>query len=129
MESRQTFLVIEPFAVIAEDLAMSIADFDPTAEVRIARSMDTALAMVEPLSVVTLAVVHEDPALFMQSNLNVVLTARGAKVVLIGDTAEEATGHAGFAVMHRPYAPESVVALLAAVLGQGNQLSGATPPV
>jgi hydrogenase maturation factor len=122
MDSRRTYLVIEPFGVIAQDLAISISDFDIHAEVRIATSLDDAEPLVHASDAVTLAVVNADPAVFAQTELASALAARRAKIVLIGDAAEQANEAAGFPVMHRPYAPESVIALLASLLAQDQHI-------
>lgn len=122
MESRRTYLVIEPFGVIAQDLAISIADFDTHAEVRIATSLDDPELHIHASDTVALAIVNADPAVFAQSSLASALVARRAKIVLIGDAAEQANEFAGFPVMHRPYAPESVIALLATLLAEGEHI-------
>jgi hypothetical protein len=116
MPHRSTYVVVEPMRLIAEDLALDLADHDPEGKVLVAASEHEAMALVEELESVTLAIVHAAPASHPTSALGQALAKRGAVSVLIGDRAEEQAAQIDLPVLQRPYAPEVVLALLARLL-------------
>lgn len=104
------YLVVEPMAFIARDLAMHVQDFDPTAQVLVADTPDMASQMLAGVPDVQLAFVHLDPNHFATTNLAQILKAHGAQVVFFGNAAEE--NDSGILVLQRPFTAQTTAALL-----------------
>jgi hypothetical protein len=104
------FLVVEPIPIIATDLAMTLEEYDPHATVWVAHTQDEACRLLIGCDRVDVALVHADPATFLETHLGRMLFTAGTKVVFTGDKAEcSASGHL---VLHRPFSAQSLVAAL-----------------
>ena len=90
MTGSRVFLVVEPVALIAEDLAQCIGDHHPEAVVLRAAKVGDALRALAGHSHVTAAIVHCDPHGFCGTALGLALAARRAKVVFMGSRADMA---------------------------------------
>lgn len=110
MMSETVYLVVEPMAIIGRDLAMNVQDYDPSARILVATSLDAAFDMLVDAAPVRLAFVHVDPDLFSPTNLALVLHNHGAQVVFIGNAAEQ--NDRGILVLHRPFSAQTTAALL-----------------
>ncbi len=107
------YLVALRHAVVAQDIAQTVAEFDPAAPVIVAASSAEAVQALEGVGEVALAFVGEGPRGFRASPLAEALARRGASVVLMGGEAEVEGEAAGFAVLARPFSMGVVTALLA----------------
>ncbi len=114
------YVVALRHAVVAQDIAQTVAEFDPAAPVIVAASPAEAAQALEGVARVALAFVGEGPRGFRGSPLARALARRGASVVLMGGEAEAEGEAAGFAVLARPFTMGLVTALL--------DLPPSTPP-
>lgn len=104
------YLVVEPMAFIARDLALNVQDYDPTAKVLVADTADMASQLLAGAPYVRLAFVHVDPNHFATTNLAQTLKDHGAQVVFFGNAAEE--NDSGILVLQRPFTAQTTAALL-----------------
>lgn len=104
------YLVVEPIHIIAEDLAMSVQDYDPSATVLIAPSPEAACAVLAGEGFVRLAFVNLDARRFHKTDLARALVARGTKVVFAGGFSEPEGSE--LLVLDRPFSAETTAALL-----------------
>lgn len=112
------YLVVEPMQIVATDLAMIVSDYDTTATVLIALTLDAACDIIMKHPAVRLAFVHSDPTSFGDTALSRALKDRCAQVVFTGDAAERKGG--GMLVLHRPFSAETTAGVLqCAEISQG----------
>lgn len=104
------YLVVEPIAIIASDLAMNVQDYDPSAKVLIALTFEQASEILEGHAAVRLALVHADPSDFVDTILARALSCRGAQVIFTGDAAERKDS--GIFVLQRPFSAQTTSAAL-----------------
>jgi hypothetical protein len=104
------YLVVEPIEIIALDLAMNVQDYDSTATVLVASSLDVGCDVLEGHASVSVAFVHTDPQEFDRTRLGRALYSRGAQLVFTGDRAER--NGAGVLVLHRPFSSQTTAELL-----------------
>ncbi len=104
------YLVVEPIAIIASDLAMNVQEYYPSATVLTALAHDAAWAMLQGHDDVQLAFVNADPSGFAMTPLARALADRKARVIFTGDAAER--NDSGILVLHRPFSSETTAALL-----------------
>lgn len=114
MQSR-IYLVVEPMSLIAEDLALSISEADTDAQVITLARPEEALSALDRLASVHLALVNTDPAGFHQSELGHALMRRRARLLFLGNDAEEARG--AVPVLMRPFSSDCVASMVAHYLG------------
>ena len=107
-----TFLIVLKQVVVAQDIALTLSDLNPAAQVVVASSHSEALAALAAVSSVALAIVNDGPQSFPHSDLCHAITLRGGRVVLVGTEAEDAGEAAGWQVLHRPFTSDAVLALL-----------------
>lgn len=114
---RRIYLIVEAMGPVAEDLRMTVEEFDPGALGRVAPSPDAGLAIAgaERISV---AFVHADPTEFEATQLGRMLHAQGTTIIFMGDRAEE-RAEAGQHVLLRPFGAESVAQTLRPLLQTG----------
>lgn len=108
------YLVALRHAVVAQDIAQTVAEVHPAARVVVAASPDEAVRAIAGLERIAMAFVGDGPRGFEGSPLAEALARRGAAVVLMGGEAEAEGEAAGFAVLARPFGMGAVTALLAA---------------
>ena len=112
------YLVVEPMQIVATDLAMIVSDYDTTATVLIALTLDAACEILKGHPAVRLAFVHADPTSFAQTDLARALEDRRAQVAFTGDAAERKGS--GMLVLHRPFSAETTAGVLqCAEISQG----------
>lgn len=104
------YLVVESIPIIAQDLAMSVQDYDPSATVLIAPSPEAACAVLAGETCVRLAFVNLDARRFHQTDLATALGARGTKVVFAGGYSDPECSD--MLVLDRPFSAETTAALL-----------------
>ncbi|MBK8441515.1 MAG: hypothetical protein IPL38_19140 [Rhodobacter sp.] len=88
MVGRPVYLVMEPQALVAEDLAGAIAEVDPQAIVLRAGSADEAVRALAPHGAIAVAILHCGPDGIAATPLGQALAARGAALVFTGDAAK-----------------------------------------
>ncbi|QYK41440.1 MAG: hypothetical protein KF887_19095 [Paracoccaceae bacterium] len=106
----RTYLVAEPVALIAEDLAGSIRECDATAEIIMAPPGPGLAALVPEGTALHMAFLHLDLADPQAPVILGAMQARGARVVLLGQTAGPETND--LAVLDFPFAHDSVARVL-----------------
>ena len=109
------FLVIEPFGVIAEDLAQSIREYDPFAEVFTAPSAAEGVRAISGKGAVEVAFLHMNPEKFRRSQLSVPLSDSNTLCVFMGEAADLAEDGRCF-LLDRPFSDATVAALLERIL-------------
>lgn len=117
MVGRPVYLVMEPQALVAEDLAGAIAEVDPQAIVLRAGSADEAVRALAPHGAIAVAILHCGPDGIAATPLGQALAARGAALVFTGDAAEAAASE-GVRILLRPFSDEAVAVLLAGMQGE-----------
>lgn len=105
-------LVMLRHVVVAQDIALTLGDADAEAAIIMAGTSGEALAALEPVDVVGLAFVADDPRVFAQSPLALAIAERGGTAVLIGQAAEAEGEALGYPVLARPFTSDAVTALL-----------------
>ena len=100
------FLILEPMALIAADLAMSVQESEPQSVVVIASMADQAMDLLQNHSALCAAFLHTDPAKFDFSPLGRLLLARRARCIFMGDRAER--NGSDIWVLERPFSTENV---------------------
>ena len=114
MVRTRSYLVLVPEAVIATDLAQTIALFDPGAEVICVRSMVEAEAALPLVDAVEIAFVAGCPSRFVDSALHRGIAERGGRVVMLGIEAEVAGPTPVFDVLPQPFDTDAVLTKLMA---------------
>jgi hypothetical protein len=114
-EGRAAYLIVLRHVVVAQDIAMTIADLDPKARIVIATSVTEALAGLGGVDRLAVAFVAEAPRSHRDSDLARAIAARGGRVVLIGEAAEAEGAELGFPVLTRPFSTEDILMHLAGV--------------
>ena len=119
--AQRLYLVVEPVAPVAEDLAQCIGEFDAGARVLRTASAEEALQALADHDVVVAAFVHDDPQGFAASALGLRLEDRGALVVFMGRSADQAPA-ALFQLLPSPFDAETIRTLLDNLLSWPEQL-------
>lgn len=112
-EAPDTYLIVLRHVLVAEDIAMTVAEFDPAARVIAVASPAEALPHLDGVGQVAMAFVGQGPSGFRDSDLHRALDRRGSRVVLLGEEAEAAGEAAGFPVLVRPFTTVDVLERLA----------------
>ena len=86
MLTTEACLVLTEEALMAQDIALTLSDRFGTVTILIARTPAEALAQLEPVDRVLVAVADLTPEEFASSPLAHAVTSRNGKVVLITDT-------------------------------------------
>ena len=107
-----TYLVVMREVLIAQDLCLTICEFDPAARVILARDMNDALAKLGETLSLAVAFVEERPAPFARSGLSGAIAQRGGRVVLLGEQAEAHGPTSDWDVLHKPFATNHVLSIL-----------------
>jgi len=110
----RSYLVVEPEALIATDLAQTIVSFDPDARVICARSLAEAEASLLQIGSLEIALVAGCPSRFVGSALHCGIVERGGRVVLLGVEAEASGPTPAFDVLPQPFDTNAVVRRLRA---------------
>lgn len=114
LSNQQVFLVVEPMAIIAEDLSECILECHPDAVVLRAAHAGAALAQLAAHPRVTAAFVHLDHREFCGSAVGQALLTRGAKVIFMGSRADQAPD-GSILRLRGPFDTDTVTMLLQAI--------------
>jgi len=109
---RPTYLIVLRHTVVAQDIAMTIADRDPDARIVAVSSPADALPALDGVDRLTVAFVSEAPRAHRDSDLAQAIATRGGRVVLIGEAAEAEGEELGFPVLTRPFSTDDILAHL-----------------
>jgi hypothetical protein len=111
--STATYLIVLRELLIAQDLALTIADHDAAAHVIIASTAAEAVAALQLVAVVAKAFVGIPPDAFAGSDLADAIARRRGRVILLGVEAEEHGPTQGWDILAQPFMTETVMAKLA----------------
>ena len=114
---RSAYLIVLRHVLVAQDIAMTIADADPGALVVTAASPAEALPALGTVRRLAVAFVAESPRGHGDTELGRAISARGGRVVLIGEAAEAEGEALGFPVLTRPFSTGDILAHLAGGTG------------
>lgn len=112
-----TYLVVQPEQIIAQDLAHAIRAFDPGAEVHVVGELGDALALLEQVRAVFL---HDEPARLWSVEAGQRVAEAGVPVIFLGTMAEARPE--GAVVLASPFSEVTVAAALRRVLGEAADL-------
>ena len=115
--NRPAYLIVLRHVLVAQDIAMTIADADPGARVVTTASPAEALPALRDVERLAVAFVAEAPRDHGDSDLGRAIAARGGRVVLIGEAAEAEGEALGFPVLTRPFSTGDVLAHLSGGTG------------
>lgn len=115
----RAYLIVLRHVLVAQDMALTIAEVDPGARVLLAGGVAEGLAMVEGVGRIAVAFVRETPEGFAGSELARAVADRGGRAVLMGEEAEEHGEADGFAVLARPFSSGSLMHHLAGAARAG----------
>ena len=107
--SGATYLVMIADCVVATDLAQSVTDFSPQAQVIVKSDPGAALEAAALAASITVAFVERAPKSFERSELARMIVQKGGRVILLGAEAEELGPSAGYAVLQRPFSSRMVL--------------------
>lgn len=112
-----TYLIVLRELLIAQDLASTITDRDPTARVLLAATPDEGLAALAAIPRLTAAFVSATPADFASSLLGAAIRARHGRVILLGVEAEASGPSTDWDVLVQPFDTVAVLGVLGRELG------------
>lgn len=107
------YLIVLKEPIVAQDMALTLADHDPQADIMTCDTTGMALERIAPLAAVEAAFVAADPDDAEAAALFEALTDRAARIVLMGDRAEEKAATLPWTVLQRPFTSADVISLLA----------------
>lgn len=110
---RATYLIVLRHVLVAQDIAMTVAEFDPAARVITAATGPEALPQIEDVDRIAVAFVGKGPGAFRASPLARAVAERGGRVVLMGEEAEAEGEAQGFRVLERPFSTGNIMTHLA----------------
>lgn len=109
-----TYLIALRHVLVAQDIAMTVGEFDPTARVVVASSAAEAETRLSGIDRIAVAFVGQGPEAYRASSLSRAVAERGGRVVLMGEDAESLGEAQGFAVLARPFTTANILFHLAA---------------
>jgi hypothetical protein len=109
-----TYLIVLRHVLVAQDIAMTIAEFDPAAQVILTDSAAEAVERLSGVDRLAVAFVGQGPEAFRASPLSQTVARKGGRVVLMGEEAEAHGEAQGFAVLTRPFSTGSILVHLSA---------------
>lgn len=108
------YLVMMREVLIAQDLSLTITEFDPSARVITAADMDQALSLIAPTTSLAIAFAEVQPAPFAAHALARAIAERRGRVVLLGEQAEAVGPTQDWDVLRKPFVTDHVLSLLLA---------------
>jgi len=109
MSLNYAYIVLVTEALVGQDIAQTIADFDPAAHVILVASLAEAEAALAQIDTVAVAFVAGKPHCFAGSHFAAAITARGGRLVLLGVEAEASGPTADFDVLTQPFDTDAVI--------------------
>ena len=108
-----TYLIVLRHILVAQDIAMTVSEFDPTARVVTVTSPAEAEERLKDIDAIALAFVGQGPDAYASSSLSWAVARRGGRVILLGEEAEAQGEAHGFAVLSRPFTTANILSHLA----------------
>lgn len=108
----RTYLVVLSQPLVAQDLALTIAEHDRSANLIVASTQAEAEAALIMVARLEMAFVADAPSYFMTTPLAYAIRARGGRIVLLGQEAEMAGPTQEWNVLDQPFTTDAVVKLL-----------------
>jgi hypothetical protein len=108
----RTYLIVMKEVLIAQDLALTIADYDTNASIIIASTHAEAEAALATVNSLEMAFVANAPSQFKTSMLARTIRQRNGRVVLLGSEAEEVGPTQCWEVLNQPFSTDAVLKLL-----------------
>lgn len=102
------YLIVLRDFVVMQDLADTISEFDPGAQVIAVAHATAALAAIAPVVRLVLAFVEAAPREFEKTELAAAIASRGGRLVYLGDAAEDAAETGRAVVLRRPFSSQVV---------------------
>lgn len=121
--SRQdAYLIAVRNAVVLQDLADTVRDFDPSATVLTATHCAEALARLRLVERLTFAFIEAGPRRIADSQIDAEIRRRGGRMALLGDEAEDEwdVGRPEgrrWPILARPFSSRAVLSLLMVARG------------
>ncbi|SDG72945.1 hypothetical protein [Alloyangia pacifica] len=106
------FLVLLNDPFVAEDVARSISEHDPTAQVVCAQTPEAALLLVQSEGRIGVALLQMAPSEVARSALGQLLSASGTRIALAGDAAEQQGSACAYEVLQRPFSSAEIIRVL-----------------
>ena len=106
------YIILVSETLVAQDIAQTIADFDPGAEVILARTAEEAEAALCEIDTVAVAFIGGNPRGFVGSPVAKAIAERGGRAVLLGVEAEATGATADFDVLAQPFDTDAVLGKL-----------------
>ncbi len=110
------YLIVLHDCVVLQDIADTIKDFDPRAQVIAATTPDGALSALIGVERVAVAFIEAAPQAFRETDLAAAIVSRGGQNVFVGDAAEDAGISAHWNVLRRPFSSDAILAHLTALM-------------
>lgn len=107
------YLILLRHILVAQDIAMTIKEFDPAARIVTATSPAEAEERLSGIADLALAFVGQSPDAYRTSSLSRAVAQRGGRVVLMGEEAELQGESLGFMVLARPFTTANILSHLA----------------
>lgn len=107
-----TYLIVMKELVIAGDIAGTIQEMEPGAEIIVEMTAERALAALSGVTRVSKAFIVASPEKFRASALHNEIRARGGCVILMGEEAERQSESGDWHVLAIPFATRNVVTLI-----------------
>ena len=108
-DAPDTYLIVLRHVLVAQDIAMTIAEHDPAAQVIVAANGTEAVPKLDGIGQVAVAFVGKGPDDFRGSSLASALAERSGRVGLMGEEAEAQGEVQGFAVLTRPFTTGNIL--------------------
>jgi len=109
---RDTYLVVMREVLVAQDLCLTICDFDPAARVIIASGLEAAIAELANVPSLAVAFVEERHTPVAASDLAAAIARRGGRVVVLGEQAGAQAPARDWDILQKPFVTEQVLSLL-----------------
>lgn len=106
------YLIVVSDVIVGQDLAQTISDEHPDAEIIVVTTLDAAVTALAAVPFVGVAFIAADPERLARSQLNRILAGQGAQVVLMGLWTDQAPKVAGWKLLPFPFTTETVRGLL-----------------
>lgn len=107
-----TYLIVLRQAVVAQDLALMIAEYDPAAQVIVASSQELGAAALDSVQCLSHAFVAANPDKFAGSALAKAILARKGRSILLGSEAEAVGPTQDWDVLQQPFFSDAALALI-----------------
>ena len=117
IRDRDTYVVMATDYVVLRDLVETVRDFSPGAEIVASDRLDLVRELVSAVDRIAIAFLEAGPSRIARDGVEIAIRARGGRLVLLGDDAEdecEAMARAARAwpILRRPFSTRMVKALM-----------------